>query len=92
LERGEILQEILKQPQYTPYSLSDEFLILYAGTHGYLDDIPIARVHEWEEQFLSFMETTSPSLRKKIEVQKDFTPELETQLEKALERFSLVWK
>ncbi len=92
LERGEILQELLKQPQYSPYSVSDEFLIIYAGTHGYIDGVPLNRVAEWEEEFLKFMSASFPSIGKNIEQTGDLTPEIESDLQKAIEKFKLVWK
>ena len=92
MERGEILQEILKQPQYTPYSIGDEFIILYAGTHGYLDGVPLTRVVEWESEFMRFMHTSYASITKEIDENGDITSELETELQCALDQFALIWK
>lgn len=92
LERGEILQEVLKQPQYSPYSVGDEFLIIYAGTHGYIDGVPLNRIAEWEKEFLKFMSASFPSIGRNIEQTGDLTPEIETDLQKAIEKFKLVWK
>ena len=92
LERGEILQEILKQPQYTPYSIGDEFIILYAGTHGYLDGVPLTRIVEWESEFMRFMHTSYASITKEIDEKGDITSELETELQCALDQFALIWK
>ena len=92
LERGEILQEILKQPQYTPYSIGDEYIILYAGTNGYLDGVPLTRVVEWESEFMRFMHTSYASITKEIDENGDITSELETELQCALDQFALIWK
>jgi len=57
LNRGRRLQEILKQPQYEPMDLSDQVIVIYAGTHGYADKVPIERMRSWELSLLRYMET-----------------------------------
>src|SRR5512138_3373053 len=54
LDRGMRLQEILKQPQYRPTPLRDQVALLYAGTRGLLDSVPVPLVKEWEDAFLSY--------------------------------------
>jgi F-type H+-transporting ATPase subunit alpha len=66
LERGQRLQEVMKQPQYQPLSLEDEVMILYAATNGYLDDVPTSRIGEWKQDFLQFMNTTHGDVRKMV--------------------------
>jgi F-type H+-transporting ATPase subunit alpha len=56
IERGQRLQEILKQRQYQPVSVEHQIMIIYAGTKGYLDDVPVEKVQEWEEQFHRYMD------------------------------------
>ena len=51
LERGQRITEVLKQPQYAPISLANEVTILYAVTNGYLDDVPVEKVAEFEQSF-----------------------------------------
>lgn len=55
LTRGARLMELLKQSQYTPYSIEDQVASVWVGTHGYLDEIPLEKVHEFEMQFLSYL-------------------------------------
>src|SRR5207302_1391532 len=57
LDRGLRIQEVLKQPQYNPLPTAQPVAILYAVTNGYLDDVPVEKVREWEEQFHEFMRT-----------------------------------
>src|SRR5712671_3244021 len=57
LERGLRSQEVLKQPQFQPFSLAKEVTIIYALTNGFLDDVPIDKVRTWETEFHRFMET-----------------------------------
>ena len=53
LDRGYRMVEILKQPQFKPMHVVDQVMIIYAGTKGYLDKVPIKQVPAWEEQFLT---------------------------------------
>ena len=62
LERGLRSQEVLKQPQYEPVSLPREVTIIYALTNGFLDDVPVEKVRQWETEFHRFMETAYPEL------------------------------
>src|SRR5437868_4645989 len=56
LDRGARLVELLKQPQYRPMSVEKEVIIVYAGTKGYLDDVPVNRVQEFQTAFLTFVD------------------------------------
>mgnify|MGYP001445090650 CR=1 FL=1 len=66
LNRGQRLQEVLKQPQYTPYSLANQVIILFAATNGYADVIPVDKVRTWEAALLRFMEASYPDIIKDI--------------------------
>jgi F-type H+-transporting ATPase subunit alpha len=57
LDRGYRMVELLKQPQYEPKNVVDQILSIYAGTSGYLDDVPVDEVGQWESDFLQFMKT-----------------------------------
>lgn len=92
LERGEVLQELLKQPQYTPFSVVDQVMVLYAGTHGYLDKINVANISRWENEFLNYMHSSNGSLCRMIGIQEKLTDELETMLADSIEKFNLIWK
>ena len=67
LDRGYRMVEILKQGQYEPLDVIDQVLIIYAGTRGYLDKVPVNEVPQWEKQFLTFMRDQKPEIRQKIE-------------------------
>jgi F-type H+-transporting ATPase subunit alpha len=92
LERGEILQELLKQPQYAPFTAGDEFLSIYAGTHGFLDGIPSKRVSDWEKAFLEFMKIYYPKIGAEIEQKGILTEENEASLQKAIQHFQSTWE
>ena len=91
LSRGMRLQEILKQPQYVPMSLSNEVIVLYAGTNGYADNVPVENMKAWETAFLRFVETGYPEIGKSILVEKKILPEIETKLKEALKAFGASW-
>ncbi|MHB8860979.1 MAG: F0F1 ATP synthase subunit alpha [Pirellulaceae bacterium] len=55
LDRGYRMVELLKQPQYQPMHVMDQVMSIYAGTRGYLDDVPVKEVRSWEEAFIKFM-------------------------------------
>src|ERR1051325_6038505 len=66
LERGLRSQEVLKQPQFQPFSLAKEVTIIYALINGYLDDVPIEKVRTGESEFHRFIETAPPELNETI--------------------------
>jgi len=87
LNRGQHLQEILKQPQYEPMSLENMVIELFAGTNGYADDVPIERMKAWEQSLLRYMETSHPEIGRSIAENKRILPEIEQKLHAALEAF-----
>lgn len=91
LNRGQRLQEILKQPQYAPTSLSDMVIAIYGGTNGYADDVEIERTKEWEAAMLRFMATSHPEIGKTIAEEKALSDETEAKLKTALDAFNATW-
>ncbi|RPJ52160.1 MAG: F0F1 ATP synthase subunit alpha, partial [Chloroflexi bacterium] len=92
LSRGQRLQEVLKQPQYQPYQLDEEVILLFAGTNGFIDGIPVDRVRAWKEEILRYMETSYPEISRDILEKRLITPETEAKLREALKAFNLSWK
>jgi F-type H+-transporting ATPase subunit alpha len=66
LDRGYRMVEILKQPQFKPMNVIDQIMIIYAGTKGFLDKVPIKAVRAWEEEFLRFMRARHPEVGEAI--------------------------
>src|SRR3982750_4870686 len=62
LALGERLTEILKQPQFTPLPFSKQILIIMAGTSGFLDDMPINQVRDFEKELYKYVDATNPGL------------------------------
>ncbi|HEY53140.1 MAG TPA: F0F1 ATP synthase subunit alpha [Caldilineae bacterium] len=88
LDRFQRLTQLLKQPQYRPLSLSDEVMSIYAGTNGYLDDIAVDRIPEWEQSFYQFMATNYPEIGKAIDREKVLSETTEDGLKLALNEFN----
>ena len=92
LNRGQHLQEILKQPQYEPVSLQNQVIAIYAGTRGYADQVPLERMRSWEQALIRYMETTHPEIGKDIDEKKRITEETEAKLRVELETFKSTWQ
>ncbi|HLD94216.1 MAG TPA: F0F1 ATP synthase subunit alpha [Anaerolineales bacterium] len=91
LNRGQRLQEILKQPQYKPVSLEHEVVAIFAGTSGLADKIEIERMTEWEGALLRYMDTSHADLLKEIRTKKTLSDELKANLRNAIEDFNSTW-
>ncbi|PDV98707.1 F0F1 ATP synthase subunit alpha [Candidatus Chloroploca asiatica] len=63
IERGQRMQELLKQPQYNPLPIEDQVAILYAANNGFLEEIPVAFITTWRDDFLNFLKTAHPEVR-----------------------------
>jgi F-type H+-transporting ATPase subunit alpha len=87
LERGQRIQEVLKQSQYVPVSLEKQVMILYAVINGYMDDIPMDKITSFETEFYRFMEASQPDLGKTIAKTRDLTSDTEEALKKAIQEF-----
>ena len=62
LERGARLTELLKQPQYTPFPVEEQTVSIWAGTKGYLDDVPVEDILRFEREFLDYLARNSEAL------------------------------
>ncbi|MEX2598810.1 MAG: F0F1 ATP synthase subunit alpha [Dehalococcoidia bacterium] len=91
LERGQRLTELLKQPQYRPLSLAQQVTSMYAAINGYMDDVPVDRIREFEERLLGYVETSKPELVKAIHEKKDLDAETEEALKEAVTSFKAVF-
>ena len=93
LDRGARLVELLKQPQFKPFPVEQEVMVIYAGTQGYLDDIPVARVQEFQNEFLGYIDASFPKLRDELASKKELSEAVEGQLKQALSEFkSKIWR
>jgi len=87
LERGKRLTEILKQGQYVPMPVENQVAVLYAGTNGYFDDVPVEKMKETEDKFHNFLSTESSGVLKMILEKRELTTEVEESLKKVITDF-----
>ncbi len=87
LDRGQRLQEILKQNVYQPLSLDKQVFIIYAGTRGLLDDVAIDKVAEFEQALYQYMDANHPDLSKAVMETFELSPEQEQGLDAAVREF-----
>jgi F-type H+-transporting ATPase subunit alpha len=84
LERGRRLQEILKQPQYQPVALYRQVAIIFAATNGFLDDIPVESVRQFETAFYEYLDANFPEFQQRIESTKVLDDETSDRLRTVL--------
>ncbi len=92
LTRGERLVEILKQPQYQPLPMEKQVCILFAGTNGYLDKLPVDSLASYEQEMYAYIESNDPSILSDLKEQMVFTDEIKEKLNKALTSFGNTFK
>lgn len=86
LNRGARLMELLKQSQFTPFPVADQVVAVWAGTNGYLDEVPVEKVHAYEEQFVEYVRHNTDVIAA-IEKTGLLETETEAELKKAAEEF-----
>ncbi|MFQ6342982.1 F0F1 ATP synthase subunit alpha [Campylobacter sp. VTCC 70190] len=87
LERGQRMVELLKQPPYSPLSVEKQVVLIFAGTKGFLDDIAVSRIKEFEDGIYPFIEAKHPDIFEQIRSKKALDSELEEKLTKAINEF-----
>lgn len=92
LARGQRIKELLKQNQYSPMLVQDQILSLFAGTNGYVDDIPVKAVLQFERDLLSYAKTKNPQLLEKIAKEKELTDDLKKEMKSLLDEFKPMFK
>lgn len=87
LNRGERLQELLKQPEAAPMAVEEQVVVLYAGINGHLDDIQVARVTQFTDEFVRYLRESRPEILKKIRTEAELKPDTVQALEDAIAGF-----
>ncbi|MGH9338724.1 MAG: F0F1 ATP synthase subunit alpha [Acidobacteriota bacterium] len=87
LNRGQRLTELLKQPQYQPLAVEMQIVITYAGTNGFLDDLALSQVSEFESGLFNFIETNKSSILSELREKKAIDDNLRQQIHEAVTEF-----
>lgn len=87
LDRGLRMTELLKQPQYKPYPVEKQVISLYAGSKGYIDDLPVQDVTRFEAELLKYVDNSAPEIGADIIKNKKITDANEEALKKVLDDF-----
>ncbi|MDD5094583.1 MAG: F0F1 ATP synthase subunit alpha, partial [Dehalococcoidia bacterium] len=87
LERGRRTTEIIKQGQYVPMSMEDQVVVLYAVTKGFLDDVAVERIADFESQLLQFMKSSKKDVLQVVAAEKNISDKTASALKEAIEEF-----
>ena len=88
LNRGARLTELLKQKQFSPMPFEEQTVSIFAGTNGYIDNIPVDRVNEYEEQMLAYMRSEHADVLKDIRESGKFEDDVKARTVAALDTFA----
>lgn len=92
LNRGSRLVELLKQGQYEPLPVEKQILIIFAGTNGFIDDLPLTAMKKYEQELFSFVESKYPDVFADILKKREMDADLRAKTIKVLEEFKLAFK
>jgi F-type H+-transporting ATPase subunit alpha len=92
LDRGARTVEILKQGQYSPMPVEQQVMSIYALTNGFIDEVPVNQVREWEKNFHELMSRSFPQVGNNIRTGKVLSKEIEAELKQGIEAFNKTWK
>jgi F-type H+-transporting ATPase subunit alpha len=92
IDRGKRIMEIFKQPQYSPIRVEIQVAVIWAVQNGYVDDVPVDRVKEFQTKLTEFMTTRKPDLLRKIGAEKKLSEALTVEMKAATDQFKETWK
>jgi F-type H+-transporting ATPase subunit alpha len=92
LNRGARLVELLKQGQYQPLPVEKQILIIYAGTNGFVDDLPLNALKKYEQELYGFIELKHPDVFADILKKRELDADLRAKINKTLEEFKEIFK
>ncbi len=92
IDRGKRIMEIFKQRQYNPIPVEIQVVVIWVAQNGYLDQVPVARVKEFQNKLTEYFTTRKGQLLAKIGRQKELSDELKAELKAAAEEFKQTWK
>jgi F-type H+-transporting ATPase subunit alpha len=88
LNRGARLTELLKQSQFSPLKVEEQVVVIFAGTNGYLDGLPVAKVRAFENGLLLFLRTNNADILESIRTSKELSKDTTEKLTKAIDAFA----
>ncbi|KAH0250796.1 ATP synthase subunit alpha, partial [Aureobasidium melanogenum] len=88
LSRGERLTELLKQKQYSPMAVNEMVPLIYAGINGHLDNVPVAKILQWEADFLNHLRTNEKAVLDQIDKEGALSKDLEAKLKELIQSFT----
>ncbi|MCK5512248.1 MAG: F0F1 ATP synthase subunit alpha, partial [Thermodesulfovibrionia bacterium] len=92
IERGKRMVELLKQGQYVPLPVEQQVMLIFAGTEGLLDDIPVEAIKKFDEEFIKFITVNKEDLLKEIGEKKALDDSLKEKISQAVEEFKKGFK
>ncbi|MFC1846554.1 F0F1 ATP synthase subunit alpha [Chloroflexota bacterium] len=92
IDRGQRITEVLKQAQYVPMSTEKQVIILYAAINGYIDEVEVGKVIEYEKDLIEFIDTVHSDIVNKIKETKELSEEMEEKLKTSIEEFNRSFK
>ena len=92
IDRGKRIIEIFKQPQYNPIPIEVQIAVIWAVQNGYVDDVPVNRVKEFQAKLTEFLTHRKAELLAKIAQEKAMSPALTTELKAAADQFKETWR
>src|SRR5690349_20667974 len=92
IDRGKRIMEVFKQSQYSPIGVQTQVAIIWTVQNGYVDDVVIERIKEFQLTFAEFLNTRKPDLLRRIGQEKALTPALTADLKSAADEFKETWK
>jgi F-type H+-transporting ATPase subunit alpha len=87
IERGKRMVELLKQDQFVPMSVDDQIIVIFAGTQGFMDDIPIDAIRPFEEGLMRYIRAEKQAIKKEIMEKKALDDELKAKISEAITTF-----
>jgi F-type H+-transporting ATPase subunit alpha len=92
IDRGKRIVEVFKQPQYSPIPVEIQVAVIWVIQNGYVDDVPVDRIKEFQDQLTEFINTRKSELLRRIAAEKAINPALAGELKTTADEFKETWK
>jgi F-type H+-transporting ATPase subunit alpha len=92
IDRGKRITELFKQSQYRPIPVEIQVAVMWTVQNGYVDDVPVERIKEFQEEFTEFLTTRKDDLLRRIGQEQQLSPALTNELKAATDQFKGSWK